>query len=224
MGRSNIVIDMLRMTIVLTVISCAAALLIVFTNTKTADRIAGQKTAAQQAALQRVVPSGAVITEHWRIEPSTGDSLHFWMATAGADTLYAFQLGSRGYSSSIHFLVCVDCAGIIHGVTILDQNETPGLGTRMQEVQSQRYFWSGFNRSHEYTTPWFTEQFKGISINQKIIIEKNRGEWHSLTATARAALTKNNEVTAITGSTISTRAVTNGLNNTAKLYLKTIRG
>jgi electron transport complex protein RnfG len=217
-------IDIVKMIIVLTLISCAAALLIAFANLKTAERIAGQQAAAQEAALKRIIPSGAVITEYKLALSSVNDSLRFWVASVAADTFYAFQVGSKGYSSTINYLVCVDTAGIISGMTVLDQNETPGLGTRVQEVLLKRYFWNGFIGPRERTVPWFTEQFKGVSVNQSISIEKKIGEWHSLNDNARTALKNKNGITGITGSTISTRAITNGLNNKAKSYLKAIRG
>ena len=73
-------------------------------------------------------------------------------------------------------------------------------------------------------TNWFSDQFMGISINKPIAIEKTVGEWHGLSDKERLSLIEKNGITAITGSTISTRAVTNGLTAKAQLYLKAIRG
>jgi Na+-translocating ferredoxin:NAD+ oxidoreductase subunit G len=215
---------MLRLSVVLTVISCAAALLIAVTNMKTTERIAEQQSAAQQEALERIMPQGVTITEKKLLPPSAEDSVPYWTGISGTDTVYAFKIGSRGYSSVISYLVCTTPEGTITGMTILDQSETPGLGSRVQETISKKYIWNGFGGAKETAAPWFSEQFKGISVNKPVVIEKTLGEWHLLSDTQRAALREKNGITAITGSTISTRAVTTGLGVKAQAYLKAIRG
>ena len=215
---------MLKLSIVLTVIACGAALLIAVTNMKTQDRIASQQIAAQQEALKRIMPEGVAITERKAALPSENDSITYWTGCSAADTVYAFKVGSRGYSSVISYLVCTTPDGIITGMTILDQSETPGLGSRVQETISKKYLWNGFGGPPEKSAPWFSAQFKGISINRPVGIEKTMGEWHKLDEQQRTSLIEKNSVTAITGSTISTRAVTSGLSTKAQVYLKAIRG
>ena len=217
-------IDMIRLSIVLTVISCAAALLIAVTNMKTREQIASQQSAAQQEALLRIMPQGVHITENKILPPSETDSISYWTGVNGTDTVYAFKVGKRGYSSTINFLVCTTPEGTITGMTILDQSETPGLGSRVQEAISKKYIWNGLVGPKEKTAPWFSEQFKGVSINRQVVIEKTMGEWHLLNEEQRKALREKNGITAITGSTISTRAVTSGLSSKAQVYLKALRG
>ncbi len=223
MERCCIVIDLLKMVVVLTVISCVAALLVAFTNSKTARRIVAQQEASQQEALQRIMPAGVSI-ERKTAPISPADSLTYWTGISGSDTVYAFRVSSRGYSSAINYMVCTTAEGIIEGMTVLDQNETPGLGTRMQEVISKKYFWNGLGGPKERSDPWFSEQFKGIDITHPIKIDKSVGEWHRLDEKERSSLRDHNSVTAITGSTISTRAVARGLTMKAQTYLKAIRG
>lgn len=215
---------MIRLSIVLTVIACGAALLIAVTNMKTEERIALQQSATQQEALERIMPEGVTITETKMLLPSENDSVAYWTGTNETDTVFAFKIGSRGYSSVINYLVCTTPDGLITGMAILEQSETPGLGSRVQETISKKYIWNGFGGPEEKTAPWFSEQFKGISISQPVAIEKTMGEWHLLTNTQRQSLKERNSITAITGSTISTRAVTSGLTATARVYLQTIRG
>jgi len=213
---------MIRMTVVLTLITCAAALLIAFTNVKTKDKIAGQQAAAQAAALQQILPEGATVTPA-TVQTDDG-TVNYWSVTAGNETYYAFRVGSRGYSSTISSLVCVDTVGIVVGMVVLEQSETPGLGTRVQEVLSKKYFWNGLIGPKEQAAPWFTEQFKGISIEKPIGIEKTKGEWHALSEPDRASLKEKNTITAITGSTISTRAVIKGISGKALQYFQAVRG
>lgn len=218
-------IDMIKMTVVLTLIACAAALLIAFTNEKTEGRIAGQQAAAQEAALQQIIPSGATVTSSELVMPGVSEGrVPYWVVTAENATYYAFKVGGRGYSSTIQSLVCVDSTGSIIGMTILEQSETPGLGTRVQEVLSKKYFWNGLVGPKEQASPWFTEQFKGINLSKTVVIEKTIGEWHSVNDQGRVDLKSRNGITAITGSTISTRAVINSLSGNVMHYLQAIRG
>jgi len=216
---------MIRMVVVLTLIACAAALLIAFTNERTVDRIAEQQSIAQEEALQQIIPEGASVTPaELLLDGDSGKKVSYWTVTTENDIYYAFKVGGRGYSSTIESLVCVDTAGIILGMTVLEQNETPGLGTRVQEILSKKYFWNGLIGPKEKASPWFTDQFKGISLAQTIPIEKTVGEWHGISEQQRDALKANNGITAITGSTISTRAVVNSLSGKVMLYLQAIRG
>ena len=216
-------IELLRLSIVLTVISCGAALLIAVTNAKTKDRIAEQQDSALQAALEQMMPRGVRITEMNQNLPSE-ETLVYWTGTTGSDTLYAFKVSNRGYSSTISILVCTTSEGVITGMIVLDQHETPGLGAREQETLSKRYIWNSLFGASEQIDPWFSEQFEGISICRPISIEKSIGEWHGLDEEKRRSLVEKNGITAITGSTISTRAVTNALTTKAQAYLKAVRG
>ena len=215
---------MIKMIVVLTVISCVAALLLAVTNVKTKDLIADQQQAAQQEALKRIMPEGVTIVENTVPLPPANESLIYWTGTSESDTVYAFKISSRGYSSVINYMVSITAKGIISGMAVLEQNETPGLGSRIQEVLSNRYIWNGLFGPEEKSAPWFSEQFKGISINRQISIERSMGEWHGLDEKGRKSLKEENGITAITGSTISTRAVTNALTTKAQAYLKAIRG
>lgn len=216
-------IDIIRLTVVLTFISCGAALLIAVTNVKTRDRIEHQQMKVQNEALKKIMPDGVAISEKKFVLP-TNDTLPYWTGVLGDDTVFTLKVGNRGYSSQIYFLVCTSTEGKILGMTILEQHETPGLGAREQEKLSKKYIWNSLFGAAEQIDPWFSEQFEGVSINRPILIERTIGEWHSLNNEERSDLLDRNGITAITGSTISTRAITEGLNNKAKSYLKAIRG
>ena len=213
--------DILKLTIVLVAISVIAAGLLAFTYSKTKGAIENQQQKTEQEALTEVLPEGSAITavEGFGDQPS-----RYWVATRNGDTAgYAFQVSSRGYSGEIVSMVGVDKKGTIIGLKILQQTETPGLGTRTQESVSKRYVWNGLFKPAEDIKPWFSEQFEGLSVLRPIGIDKSRGEWHLLDSQARQTLEEENRVTAITGATISTRAVISGLENKAALYLRAIR-
>ncbi len=215
-------IDIIKLTVVLTITGIAAALLIAFTNSKTEAKIQAQQLQAQTVALQAIMPQGVTVSE--LKGEKNGQPSKYWMGLKDADTSYAFKLSSTGYSSTISYLVCVNTFGILEGMSILEQNETPGLGTRIQESISNNYIWNGLFAKKEVVSPWFTEQFKGINVVNPIAIEKSFGEWHKLNDDNKAKLLQKNAVTAITGATISTRAVVHGIESQAKVYLNAIKG
>ncbi|NLG16081.1 MAG: FMN-binding protein [Fibrobacter sp.] len=214
--------DIIKLTAVLTIISVAAALIIALAYVKTKGTIEDGQKKAQETALDMVVPAGSVLTE------KKGDGslkpAQYWEASKGDDQFYIFKISSTGYSSDIIYLVSVDTEGLVYGMTIMQQAETPGLGSRVQEVISKEYIWNGLFSKAEKGNTWFTEQFSGLNVNNEIGIDKSMGEWHKLDGKSKDALKAKNSITAITGSTISTRAVTKGLEVKARGYLKAIRG
>lgn len=91
---------------------------------------------------------------------------------------YAFVAYGPGYSSTIETMVGVDSLGAILGMKVLSQVETPGLGTKVEEVK------------YGEDDPWFTRQFLGKSANT-VVVDKDGGDIQS-----------------VTGATISSRALT----------------
>jgi electron transport complex protein RnfG len=82
----------------------------------------------------------------------------------------------------------------ITGIKILEQIETPGLGTKIVE-----------DPTHKQDPFWFTNQFVRIKTEPEISVVKN------------IKPTKPTEIQAITGATISSRAVATILNENIKL-------
>ncbi|MDR2728599.1 MAG: FMN-binding protein, partial [Chitinispirillales bacterium] len=164
-------------------------------------------------------PEGVSIEEH------TGSGNlpeKYWSASKDNEVIgYAFKISGQGYAGDIKFMVSSDLDGKILGMTVLEHNETPGLGSRVTEIASNKYIWYPVGSS-EKSKPWFTEQFEGLSALKPIGIDKS-GEWHKLDASKRAELQSKNYVTAITGSTISTAAVTKGIEQEAAGYVKALK-
>jgi len=95
---------------------------------------------------------------------------------------YIFIARGPGYSSTVETMVGVDPSGVIKGAIILFQQETPGLGAKVEEVH------------HGESDPWFPRQFVGIGAADDISVVKDGGT-----------------IDAITGATISSRAVTESI-------------
>jgi len=213
-------LDMIKMILALTIISALAGLAIGAAYDKTAEKIAEQSDRVKQEAIKAVFPYGVTIKEE-----KGGGALpeKYWSATTGGRNIgYAFEVSERGYSSEIKFMVGVDSTGKILGLSVLAHNETPGLGSRMTEVAFYKYVWYPIG-DDEPAKPWFTQQFEGLSSLKNIGINKSLGEWHNVDSTTKAKLRAQNEITAITGSTISTVAVTKTISRDVGGYVRALK-
>jgi len=191
-----------------------AALAIAFTNEKTYETIKQREREAQAYSLKIVLSDGSE-----KKEDSIAGFGKFYRETVGGKTIgYAFMGEAKGYSSKIKFFCGIDTEGRIKGLSIISQNETPGLGTRVIETISNARFPLGLVQKQEETEPWFCTQYKGISAVDRISLNKG-GEWHALSQEARDRLLRNNQITVITGSTITTAAITSELSARAKLLV-----
>jgi electron transport complex protein RnfG len=211
-------LDMFKMIAALTIISALAGLAIGAANEKTKDKIAEQEIWAAQEAVKAVFPEGVIPKE------ATGGGRlpdRYWTAALGGAVGYAFEVTGRGYAGDIKFMVGVEHNGRILGVSVLSHGETPGLGDRVNEVASAGYVWRP-SGGGESAKPWFTRQFEGLSALTPIGINKAAGEWHVLDEGKREELRGKNEVTAITGSTISTRAFTKSISEKVGGYVEAL--
>jgi len=214
-------LDMIKMILALSIISALAGLAIGAAYDKTKDKIADQGERARKEAIRAVFPHGID-------EPKTekgGGALPdtFWSAKTANGTIvgYAFEVSEKGYAGDIKFMVGVDTNGNILGLTVLAHNETPGLGSRVNEVAFNKYVWYPIG-DDESAKPWFTQQFEGLSSLKNIGINKSFGEWHNLDEKTRADLKNKNEITAITGSTISTSAITRTISRDVGGYVRAL--
>ncbi len=209
----------IQLTATLTVIATVAGLSIGATYLRTSDIINQQKTQQLNSALESLFPDGVEISQDSLIR-SDNSVLPFWTAkqpNKGEGNLvgFAFESGGRGYSSTIRYLAAISADNKIIGMTVLSQEETPGLGTRVMETVSKATFWNGLFAKREKTEPWFQSQFRNISVLNPIGISK-KAEWHTLSKDQKAELLSKNEVTAITGATITTKAITDAITTESK--------
>ena len=105
---------------------------------------------------------------------------------------WCLSLSGKGYAGDINLLVGLGSNEKITGVKVLEHKETPGLGSQISDVE------------YEQTESAFLSQFKG-KIARDIVLVK--GE------------TKDN-IQAITGATISSRAVVEGVRQGVEKFLK----
>ena len=106
---------------------------------------------------------------------------------------YAIVAKGQGYSSQIETMVGIDTTGVIIGLTVMQQQETPGLGTKIAEVR------------YGEEKPWFQIQFLGKTMDN-LAVQQDGGE-----------------LKAVTGATISSRAVTNSIRDALKMLNEKIQ-
>ena len=185
--------DILRFGATLTIVALIASGSLAWINKITRPRILLQQENELNNGLFAVLPN----TDEGKIEPVfDGDAILYYKGYADKKRTefvgYAFLALGTGYSSTIRTLVGIDPEGAILGIKILFQQETPGLGTRCEEIRSGE------------TTPWWQDQFIG-EPSLGIAVDKDNGDIES-----------------ITGATITSRAITNSIAEQAKTVLDRI--
>jgi electron transport complex protein RnfG len=114
----------LRLVVVLFIVCGLAAGSLAFVNAATKDRIAEFARLEKIEAMQKVLPEAEEFVE------STPGRL--WEARAGGQAIGRVLAASiQGYSGPIEGLVGLDAAGVVSGVRVLVQTETPGLGAKI---------------------------------------------------------------------------------------------
>lgn len=113
----------------------------------------------------------------------------------------AFIAKGKGYSGNIETMVGMSPDATITAIKVLSQSETPGLGSRINEIKDPTTIFDLFKGKHPDSSlkPWFQEQFSNKKSSEL------------------------EEVNAITGATISSRAVINSIKNKALEIQKLIK-
>lgn len=115
---------------------------------------------------------------------------------------------ASGYSSQLRVMVGVDRSMDVQGIKILYQNETPGLGTKVDEIKSRKTWWTvltGTSPDESKLRPWFQVQFDGKKA--PVRVDKDGGTIES-----------------ITGATISSRAVCTAVDQAIQDIKKAVGG
>ena len=131
-------------TIILTIVSLLASLGVSSTFMLTKGTIKKKELAVRAEALYRVLPGlEGLPVEITPTNSPDRDRVYKGLNKAGQLVGYAASGESQGYSSKIKVMVGIDPnLEKILGINILAQNETPGLGTKMTEVESTVTLWS----------------------------------------------------------------------------------
>ena len=189
--------SVIRYGFILSVICLVATGLLSFVNSFTKTRISQQAQSEIRDSLKEVLPDAALF------EPvkSKEEILYYKAIDENKNLLgVAFTASKKGYSSDIETMVGMKPDGTITAIKILNHNETPGLGSRITEVKDDTTIFDFLKgkRKTEFRKPWFQEQFSDKKISGL------------------------DDIQAITGATISSKAVIDSVKIKAQEILKSL--
>jgi electron transport complex protein RnfG len=177
--------------LVLAIVSAVAAGLLALVDSFTAPKIEAFKAQSEAGAYQQVLPEADSFTDDSELmkeidaRPDLADIKTVKIATKEEKQVgWVCKVASPGYSSNIEMLIGINSKGELGKVIVLEQKESPGLGTNV-------------------TDPDFIEQaaIAQATVNRELKVIKDGGD-----------------VQAITGATISSRAVLRGINQVFQFY------
>ncbi len=174
--------QMAKFGMILGIICLAATLVLAVTYEVTKPKIDEQMRLEEQRALKIIMPDAD------SFEAGTAGSIEYFKAIKdGSLAGYCVKARGPGYGGAVRLVVGITPDGIIKGVEILEHQETPGLGSKINEVRPGE------------DEPYFLRQFKGKQART-------------------AAIRKN--IDAITGATISSKAVADAVRATVSEFLE----
>lgn len=205
---------MIRFGLIMMLVGLVAAALLVGVRLFTQPRIEVHQRMEKQGALKVVLPEAEAfepVKEEGNVIYYRGYASYRKEKVVG----YVFLSSGRGFSSVIRTLVGMESDGRITGIKILCQKETPGLGARVEEIKTKKTLFNaliGFFRrevliEEEKLRPWFQEQFSGKELKNLYVVKEEPGD----------------KIQAITGATISSKAVTDSVRERAGEILALIR-
>ncbi|MEA2077078.1 MAG: RnfABCDGE type electron transport complex subunit G [Candidatus Marinimicrobia bacterium] len=178
-----------KIIIVLTLITVISGGVLAILDTYTKPRIEAYQNQIKSAAVAEVLPKNV------KVKIVEKADMTFYKATKNNKVVgYAFEVSGGGYQSELVLMVGVtpDFSEII-AAKIISQVETPGLGTKIEN-----------DSANKEKPTWFMDQFKSLKVDPAITYVKN------------AKPSKNTEIQAITGATISSAAIVDILNKQIK--------
>jgi electron transport complex protein RnfG len=190
--------EIIKMSLFLFVVCAVAATALAFTDKVTKKRIAANKarveSEARDAVLGATKDKVASVLEH-TVELG-GETITVFEYKDEAKARLAFVLKGTGggFGGDVDFVLGVDPAGKVLGVRVISHQETPGLGTKVTEVKAGKE-----NKA------WLS-RLAGLTADE-------------------VALTKDDpkgKVDAITGVTISSRAMTEGVQGLLKQLMQKV--
>lgn len=156
-------VSSVRLTLVLTVICAAVALLLASVNHFTEAKIAENTEKVMLASIREVFDDSINAKSVAVPEDFEFTSLYLVIKDGGVCG-YAASVSPAGFGGPLNLMVGVDSAGTVMGVEIVSMSETPGLGSRVGGEE----FLSQFNgKSGEVAV----DAISGATISSKAVAE-----------------------------------------------------
>lgn len=185
----------IKLSVTLLIICLVVSLMLGLVNGITADKIAALQEQAKQESLQAVFPDASFN------ELEIGDAQLAAAAEYGVELMYiyevadgsgyAIEVGPSGFNGTIDMIVGINTDGTVAGISVISNSETAGIGTNVCADKPNK---NGVG---------VLSQFVGMSATADNPFTVNSGS---------------NKVDAISGATVSTRAITNGVNAASVVF------
>lgn len=163
----------IKLGVILMIYSAIAGVVLGYVYSKAKPEIEKQKELERKSALFEVLPPGVVTIKDTILSDGTPITVGYADSLMTDIVGYAIVAEDIGFSGKIRTLVGIRTDFSINAIKVIEQSETPGLGTKAQ------------------TDSLWRRQFVGKTVSE-LVIDKDGGQ-----------------IQAITGSTITTRAVVN---------------
>lgn len=159
--------NFINMVVTLFVVTVGSGALLGLFNQLTAEAIATSQQKAQEEAIASVLPSFEKLGDSYKMLPKGDkDSLEVFPAFDANNKKVGNAVKTytnNGFSGLIEIMVGFDDENKISGFQVLKHQETPGLGSKMQE--------------------WFTPKMKGIDPSKtNMTVSKDGGDIDAITA------------------------------------------
>ena len=180
-----------KMILVLVIVGLVSGGGLVYVYNYASPLIEENKEKELEESIYKVLPQAA---SYNKIERD-GIVLYEGVDDRGEVIGYAFKAKGFGYQGEIEIIAAIDVElKRIEGMEVLESSETPGLGSKITEEP-------------------FKNQFRGLSVLSEIILTKGEvSEKKDIDTTTNATVLTTNKVQAITGATISSKAIVKILN------------
>ena len=155
--------DTFKYSITLFLICFVAGILLSVVYAVTEPRIRQKKSDMQNSAIQEVLPGAK------RIEEKQKDDFKYYLASDDKGNVlgYVFICEAKGYSSVIKAAVSITPKGEIINIKVLEQNETPGIGSQVTGAK----FLDGFKNK---TSKDSIDAITGATISSSALIRSVR--------------------------------------------------
>lgn len=170
--------EIIKNAMILFAITLVASVLLAYVYSITKEPIAEVQIVNRDKALASVLPN-ADFEELTDLDFTDYDKIDtLFVALNGAETVgYAFKLvTTEGYGGPIDLVVAIDISGMITGLDIIQQSETPGLGAKVD-------------------LPEFKDQFAGIKAEELTVVKGGAVNPDEIDAISSSTITSN----AVTG-------------------------
>ncbi len=203
---------MLHYAVVLLVISSVAGVGLYVVNELTRDKIAAAQRKSLTEGQQLLMPDAARFSAEMTF-PLNGKAVVYYEAIDAAGTIIGYEVdyAVQGYQSQVRVLSAIGTNGMLRGIKVLSQAETPGLGAEVEAVPSTKSLWqaiAGLFRpaapaAAHVQLPPFQTQFANKIVTD-LVVTKTKAP---------------TGIEAISGATITSAAVTKAVREPVAAFL-----